>query len=37
MNQSTAALSGSFAPAGRFKNLEIRKDFQTSIWYKIPR
>jgi len=27
MNQSAAALSGSFAPADRFENLEIRKGF----------
>ena len=27
MNQSAAALSGSFAPAYRFENLEIRKGF----------
>ena len=37
MNQSAAALSGSFAPADRFKKLKIRKDFQASIRYKIPR
>ena len=36
MNQSAAALSGSFAPADRFKNLEIRKDFQTAIWNDPP-
>ena len=27
MNQSAAALSGSFAPTDRFENLEIRKGF----------
>ncbi|MDY4231166.1 MAG: hypothetical protein SOX74_03665, partial [Candidatus Faecousia sp.] len=27
LNKSTAALSGSFAPAYRFENLEIRKVF----------
>jgi hypothetical protein len=27
LNQSAAALSGSFAPADRFENLEIRKGF----------
>ncbi|MDY4231653.1 MAG: hypothetical protein SOX74_06185 [Candidatus Faecousia sp.] len=27
LNQSAAALSGSFAPAYRFENLEIRKAF----------
>jgi hypothetical protein len=27
MNQSAAALSGSFAPTCRFENLEIRKGF----------
>ena len=36
LNQSAAALSGSFAPTDRFENLEIRKDFQASIWNKIP-
>ena len=36
LHQSAAALSGSFAPANRFENLEIRRDFQTSIWNKPP-
>ena len=36
LNKSAAALSGSFAPADRFKNLEIHKDFQTSIWKQNP-
>jgi len=36
LNQSAAALSGSFVPAYRFE-IKDSCDFQTSIWNKIPR